>query len=87
MEFNGDVLIIDADMSLDEIVEFEEFIRLRIDYIEVIEVEEGDALKSSALLSILVSLKRTKPQVQIPFLEKGITISPAYGKIHWICYD
>jgi hypothetical protein len=87
MEFNGDTLSIDSDMSMDEIIEFEEFIRSRIDYIEIIEVEESAELKSSALLALLVSLKRTRPQLQIPFLEKRMMDSPVYGKIHWICHD
>ncbi len=87
MEFNGDALMIDTDMSMEEIIKFEEFIRPRIDFIETIEVEEGCALKSSALLSILVSLKKTRPKLQIPFLEKGLSIAPAYGTIHWIYHD
>ncbi len=87
MEFNGDALTIDMDMSMEEIIEFEEFIRPRIDFIETIEVEEEHALKSSAFLSILVGLKKTRPELQIPFLEKGLSISLAYGTIHWICND
>jgi hypothetical protein len=84
MEFNGDILTVDMDMSMEEIKEFEEFIRSRIDYIEVIEVEATGALKSSALLAILSSLKKTRPELQIPFLEARMTTSEVYGKIHWI---
>jgi hypothetical protein len=87
MEINGDVLTIDSDMSMEEIKEFEEFIRPRIDYVEIIEVEETNSLKSSAFLSILASLKKTKPELQLHFLEKGSCSSPVYGKIHWICHD
>ena len=87
MEFNGDVLTIDINMSMEEIIEFEEFIRSRIDYIETIEIDETGILTSSALISILVSLKRTRPELQITFLDKKMTSSPAYGKIHWICHD
>jgi len=83
MEFNGDILTVDINMSLAEIKEFEEFIRPRIDYIEVIEVEESGALQSSALISLLISLKKTRPELQIPFLEARMTASEAYGKIHW----
>lgn len=84
MEFNGDVLTVESDMSMEEIIEFEEFIRSRLDYIETIEVQESAALKSSALISILCSLKKTRPQLQIPFLEASMTSSEEYGKIHWI---
>ena len=87
MEFNGDVLTIGIDMSMEDILEFEEFIRPRIDYVEVIEVEEGGLLRSPTLLSILVSLKRTRPELQIPFLEKKEISSPEYGRVHWMCHD
>lgn len=87
MEFNGDILTIDIDMSMDEIIEFEDFIRTRLDYIDTIEVKEEGTFKSSALLSILYSLKKTKPELQISFLQKGVVTSPEYGTIHWICHD
>lgn len=87
MEFNGDVLSIDINMTMEEIIEFEDFIRTRIDYIDAIEVKEEGSFKSSALLSILSSLKRTKPELQISFLEKRVVISPEHGTIHWICHD
>jgi len=87
MEFNGDVLTIDIDMSIEEIIEFEEFIRSRVDYIETINVNEDGGLQSSALIALLVSLKQTKPDLEIPFLEKGKFVSKAYGTMNWICYD
>lgn len=87
MEFDGDVLTIDANMSMEEIVEFEEFIRSRIDYVETIEVSQESVLQSSALLALLSSLKKTRPELQIPFLTKGISEVAAYGKVHWICHD
>lgn len=87
MEFNGDILTIDIDMSMEEIIEFEEFIRPRIDYVEVIEVEEKGLLRSMSLLSILASLKKTKPELQIPFLDKKAISSPIYGIVHWIYHD
>ncbi|MDD5156511.1 hypothetical protein [Sulfurimonas sp.] len=87
MEFNGDELTIELDMSMEEIREFEHFVRSRLEYIELIAVEEGTTLKSSALLALLVSLKRTKPELKIPFLEQGMSNSSAYGSIHWMCHD
>ena len=39
MEFDGDVLTIDINMSMEEIIEFEDFIRTRVDYIDIIEVK------------------------------------------------
>lgn len=87
MEFDGDVLTIDMSMSMEEVAQFEEFIRSRIDYVETIEVTDESSLRSSALVALLVSLKRTKPEIRIPFLEKGVLVSPKYGTIHWICHD
>lgn len=87
MEFDGDTLTIDSDMSMEEIVEFEEFIRSRVEYVETIAVDENGALKSSALLALLATLKRAYPALSIPFLEKGVTQSSSYGKIHWTYND
>ena len=87
MEFDGDALTIDLSMGMEEIKEFEAFVRPRIDYIERIETVEGGVLKSSALLALLTSLKKTRRELIIPFLEKGVAVSPAYGTIHWICHD
>ncbi len=87
MEFDGDALTIDISMSMEEIKEFEAFVRPRIDYIDRIEIEDGGILKSSALLALLASLKKTRRELVIPFLEKGSATSSAYGTIHWICHD
>jgi hypothetical protein len=87
MEFDGDVLTIDLGMSMEEIKGFEEFIRPRIEYIETIEIAEGGALRSSALLALLVSIKRTRPEIAIRFVDKAQHASPDYGTIHWICHD
>ncbi|MDO9208573.1 MAG: hypothetical protein Q7T91_10030 [Sulfuricurvum sp.] len=87
MQFDGDVLTIGLDMSMEEIREFEQFVRPRLDYIETIEIEEGTHLRSSSLLSLLVSLKRTRPELAIPFLNQGLTASTAYGTLHWMCHD
>jgi len=87
MLFDGDVLTIEPEMSLDEVREFEQFVRTRLEYIETIEIEEGKPLQSSALLAILISLKRTRPDLKIPFIDSGKTISDAYGTLHWMNHD
>ncbi|MDD5160098.1 MAG: hypothetical protein PHI47_08620 [Sulfuricurvum sp.] len=87
MQFDGDALTIDLNMSMEEVREFEQFVRPRIDYIETIEVDEGGILKNSALLALLVSLKRTRPELKIPFLERGVSTTGMYGTLHWICYE
>ena len=87
MEFDGDALTIGLDMSMEEIREFEQFVRPRLEYVETIEVEEGTLLQSSALLALLVSLKRTRNDLKIPFLEQGFITSGLYGTVHWMCHD
>lgn len=87
MEFDGDALTIDLTMGIDEIKEFEAFVRPRIDYIDRIEIAEGGELKSSALLALLMSLKKTRREIVIPFLDNGECRSSTYGMIHWIHYD
>ncbi|MCX6074515.1 MAG: hypothetical protein NTY39_09375 [Campylobacterales bacterium] len=87
MQFDGDALTISLNMSMEEVREFEQFVRPRIEYIETIEVEEGSILKVSALLALLVSLKRTRPEITIPFLERGISATDVYGTLHWMGHD
>jgi len=87
MEFDGDALTIDLSMGMEEIKAFEAFVRPRIDYIDRIEIEEGGVLKSSALLALLASLKKTRREITIPFLDKGMSASAVYGTTHWICHD
>jgi hypothetical protein len=87
MEFDGDALTIDLSMDMEEIREFEAFVRPRLEYIETIEIEEGTLLKSSSLLALLVSLKRSRPELKIPFLEQGMTSSDVYGTLHWMYHD
>ncbi len=87
MQFDGDVLTIGLDMSMEEVREFEQFVRPRLEYLESIEVEEGSLLQSSALLALLVSIKRTRRDLNIPFLERGLIASGTYGTLHWIYHD
>lgn len=87
MQIDGDILTIDLNMSMDEIIKFEEFIRPRIEYIEKIEAQEDSILSSGALLSLLVSIKKTRPEIEIDFLEKGYATSSLYGTLHWTYND
>ena len=87
MQFDGDVLTIEPELTMEEIREFEHFVRPRLEYIETINVEEGGLLSSSAFLALLVSLKRTRPELNIPFLAQGSTTSSVYGTVHWMGHD
>jgi len=87
MQFDGDAITIGLDMSMEEIREFEAFVRPRLEYLETIEIEEGTVLHSSALLALLTSLKRSRSELKIPFLEQGSTALSAHGTLHWMCHD
>ena len=87
MQFDGDALTIDVSMSREEISEFEAFVRPRIEYIDRIDVEENGILKSSALLALLASIKKSRNEIAIPFLEKKSVSLTGYGTIHWVCHD
>lgn len=87
MELDGDKVKVDGTIGMDEIEAFEAFIRPRLDYIETIEIEGDGMIKNSALLLLLISVKRTKSSIKIPLLEKGSTISSYHGILHWICHD
>lgn len=84
MQFDGDALTIDLSMSMEEIKEFEAFVRPRIEYIDRIDIEETGALKSSALLALLISLKKTRREIDIPFLDRKNISSSSCGTIHWV---
>lgn len=87
MEFNGDALTIDLSMSREEIEEFKIFVSSRIEYIDRIDVIEDGSLKSSVLLALLASLKKSRNELSIPFLEKKSVLLAGYGLIHWTCHN
>lgn len=87
MQFDGDSLTIGLDMKREDIAAFEQFIRPRLEYVEVIEVAEGTSLHEGSLLALLASLKRSKKELRIPFLETATTTSQTYGTLYWINHD
>lgn len=84
MQFDGDAITIDVSMNMEEIVEFEAFIRPRIEYIEQIDVEENGPMQCSALLGLLSSLKKSRRELSIPFIEKGYYSALGLGTIFWV---
>lgn len=84
MIIDGDVLKIDLSMDLDEVVEFKEFVKDRLEYIESIELEgETKEFTSSALFQILYSIKQSKPSMRIDCITQDLELDN-FGKIHWI---
>ena len=85
-EVDGDQLNISLDMQLDDVIHFYEFIKDKLEYIEAINIEEGElkTFETSALFQLLVSIKKTKPSLSIPIIDnKEVTFSE-YGTIKWV---
>lgn len=87
MELHGNTLTVGSGLGMEEIRELEQFVRSRLDEIGRIEVEAETLLQSSALIALLVSLKRSRPELEIPFLEQKKVVSSACGTLHWVCHD
>ena len=88
MTIDGDVLEIELDMDLGEVVELKKFVEPRLEYIESIEViGEKDAFASSSLFALLLSIKKSKPDIEIPIMDNGKLELAEYGVLHWIKND
>jgi len=88
MTIDGDVLEIELDMDLGEVMELKKFIQPRLEYIESIEVVgERDRFTSSSLFSMLLSIKKSKPEIRIPIIDDGVLNLSDYGSMHWIYHD
>ena len=88
MIIDGDVLEIELDMDLGEVVELKKFVEPRLEYIESIEViGERSKFVSSSLFALLLSIKKSKPDIVIPIMDEGKLELADYGVIHWIKND
>lgn len=89
MQIDGDRLNISLDMTQADIEELRKFVLPRLEYIEEVGFEGGDdeIPLSSALISFLVSLKKTKSDIKIPFIDGGGCDFKKLGKAEWICHE
>ena len=83
MIVDGERLIIDFDMSLEEVVELQKFIEPRVAYIDEIVSEAKPNLGSSALLQLLLVIKKARPEISIPFIEALSYEDENLGTITW----
>jgi len=83
MIVDGENLIVSCDEAQDEIEELYDFIKPRLDYIESITVESDVKLASSLLLQLLVSIKKSKPSMNISILGGEVHESKFYGAMYW----
>lgn len=89
MQIDGDRLNISLDMTQADIDELKKFVLPRLEYIEEVGFEGGDdeMSLSSALIAFLVSLKKTKSNIKIPFIDGGGFDFKKLGKAEWICHE
>lgn len=79
----GTTVNVSLDMDLDEIRELKEFLSGRLEYIDDVGVDtEQGEFATSALIQLLASLKKSRPEIQIPFLEQSCQLDK-FGKLHW----
>lgn len=82
MIVDGENLIISLDADRDEILNIHDFIKPRLEFIESINVEEDVPLVSSLLLQLLVSVKKSNPQIRISVIDDAV-LSKRYGVLNW----
>lgn len=89
MQIDGDRLNISLDMTQADIEELKKFVLPRLEYIEEVGFEGGDdeIPQSSAVISFLVSLKKTKSDIKIPFIDGGGSDFKKLGKAEWVCHE
>ncbi|MGP1449991.1 MAG: hypothetical protein ACTTJS_02535 [Wolinella sp.] len=81
-QIDGDRLMLSLSMPLDEVKRLKDFLEGRLEYISSIEFEDDSELASSALLQLLFSVKKSRPEIEIPILEREITLG-SFGRIGW----
>ena len=79
----GDSLILSWEMTLDEVKSLKEFLTSKLEYIESIAFEDAGEPKSSALLALLFSAKKSKPELSIPALESEMIHFGRFGDMGW----
>ncbi|MFP4332849.1 MAG: hypothetical protein ACLFQJ_06070 [Campylobacterales bacterium] len=79
---DGDVLILDFSLGYEECAELQEFLKDKLKYLSRIEFEQdsGEDTPSSALVALLLSIKKSYENIEIPALQDGFE-SNFFGKI------
>jgi hypothetical protein len=85
MYIDGDRVVVSCMLDLSEVMEFATFVKERLEFIEGVDIEEEslDAFGTSSLFALLVSLKKTKPDMDIPLLKDGGFASNQLGTFNW----
>lgn len=67
---DNNIFTIDASIEHSELEKTRQDIIQNINNIKTIEVKQDDEIKSSGLLSILVTIKHSKPDIKIPLIDE-----------------
>lgn len=83
MYIDGDRVVVSNELDLSEVMEFAQFVKERLDYIDGVDIEEENLenFGTSALFALLASLKKTKPDLDIPILKEFN--SEKFGTFNW----
>ena len=85
MTIDGDVLEIELDDDLLAVIELKEFVQERLAYIEeIVVVGDQDVFATSSLFQLLMSIKKSKPDMKIPIIDTGVLNLTGFGKLKWI---
>ena len=79
LEDNG-IFKIDASVSHNELKEIHKELVENIKNINTIQISDDSELKSSALLSLLICIKNSKPKIKIPLIEEQNSFLNGLGK-------
>lgn len=85
MTINGDILEIELSDDLADVGELKDFVTGKLAYIdEIAIVGEKKMFETSSLFQLLVSIKKSKPEIRIPIIDDGVIALSDFGKIYWI---
>lgn len=80
MPKDNNIFTINVSTSHSELENVHKDILKNIDKIEIIEVKQDGEINSSALLSLLICIKNSKPEIKIPLIDEQNSFLNGLGK-------
>jgi len=69
MKLENKVLFLDPSIDQEQLQKLVDELKVHIDEIEEVVIEDRQAIATSGLISLLMSLKNTKESIKIPYLD------------------
>jgi len=69
MKLENKVLFLDPSIDQEQLQTLVDELKVHIDEIEEVVIEDRQAIATSGLISLLMSLKNTKESIKIPYLD------------------